>query len=76
MTLIPDALGSSMQEPSSPDNTSAPPEQIPAQQGPSIAKVLGQRKKKGFGPNIKNPGALAGAIARAKRARQSGQKWG
>ena len=64
-----------MQEPTSPDPTSAPPEQIPSKPS-GVTQALGQRKKKGFGPNIKNPGALAGAIARAKRARQSGQKWG
>lgn len=71
---VPAALGSSMQEPASPDPTSAPQVQIP--QAAAITQVLGAKKKKGFGPNVKNPGALARAIARAKRARQFGQKYG
>jgi hypothetical protein len=67
-------MGSSFQEPTSPDQTSAPQEQIPQ---PQMPQILQQRsKKKGFGPNVKNPGALAGAIARSKRARQTGDKWG
>jgi hypothetical protein len=71
------ALGASFQEPSSPDQTSGPPEQVPQapmQSQNPIAQIL--KKKKGFGANVKNPGALAGAISRAKRARQTGQKWG
>lgn len=73
---IPQALGSSMNEPSSTDPTSAPPIQQPQQPQQSMQQVLGARKKKGFGPGVKNPGALAGAIARSKRARQAGDKWG
>lgn len=72
VSAIPSALGSSMQEPSSPDPTSAPTIQTPN----PVSQALTAKKKKGFGPGIKNPGALAGAIARAKRARQTGDKWG
>jgi len=67
-------LGSSFQEPASPDQTSTPPENTSP-----IAQALTQaskKKKKSFGSNVKNPGALKAAIARSRRARQIGDKWG
>ena len=71
--LIPAALGANMQQ-GSPDQTSAPPDNPPSVQNPVIQAL--NKKKKGFGAGVRNPGALAGAIARAKKARQFGQKWG
>ena len=61
-------MGSSFREPASPDNTSAPPIQDPANPNP--------KKKKPFGPKVRNPGALAAAIAKSKRAYQSSHKYG
>lgn len=64
-------------EPQSNDPTSAPPMNDPTSssvqpmQNP-VAQILAKKKKS----SVRNPGALAGAIARAKKARQSGQKWG
>ena len=70
-------LSSSFQEPSTPDTTSTPPETSPSTPaGQNVSQILGQRKKKPFGPTVRSPGALAGAIARSKRARQTGDKWG
>ncbi len=63
-------LGSSFNEPATDDNTSAPP--IP--QNPTQTDT--PKKKKPFGPKVRNSGALAAAIARAKRAHQSGHKYG
>jgi hypothetical protein len=75
------AIGNAnFQEPSSPDQTSATsmPDQTPQQQGQTqgLAAALGRRKKKAGGPTVKPPGPLAAAIARAKRARPSSQKYG
>jgi hypothetical protein len=69
-------LGSSFNEPETDDTTSAPPETVPSGPANAIAQLLAKKKKKPFGTNVKNPGALAGAIARAKKAHQTGQKWG
>ena len=68
---MPAALQANFQEPPSPDQTAAPPESVP--QPPNPIQALQQRKKK---PMVRNSGALASAIARSKRARQTGQKWG
>lgn len=65
-------LSANFNEPSSKDPTSAPSEQVP--QSP-VSQALA-KKKKGFGPGVKNSGALAGAIARAKRARPNALKYG
>jgi hypothetical protein len=82
------AIGNAnFEEPSSPDTTSAPPmpDQTPAQQqltpgakkiAGSLASALAKRKKQGIGPTIKAPSELTAAIARARRARQSGEKYG
>lgn len=68
-------LSPNFNEPSSDDPTSASqPVNQPVQQ-PAL-QAVGQRKKKGFGPNVRNPGALAAAIAKSKRARQSTYKYG
>lgn len=73
------------QEPSSPDQTSAPqmPDQQPQQNQPlqgqaqGLAQALARRKKKGvIGPTVKTPSALSAAIARSRRARPSGLKYG
>jgi len=67
-------MGSSFQEPQSPDQTSAPPETVPGQVSPvsqGIAALLAKAKKK-----QRSPAALKAAIASAKRARQSGRKMG
>jgi hypothetical protein len=68
------ALGAGFNEPASSDPTSAPPENV----SPSpVATALGnKKKKKGFGPGVKNPADLGRAIAMAKRARQGGHKYG
>lgn len=58
-------------EPVNSDPTSAPPEQVPVS---PIAQVLSQHQKKKKA--IRLPGPLAGAIARAKRAKQSSHKYG
>jgi len=63
-------LSASFNEPTSDDDTSAPP--MP--QNP-VAPLL-HRQKKPFGPKIKNPGALAAAISRAKKGYQSKRKFG
>jgi hypothetical protein len=54
-----------------PDNTSAPP--MPQVQQPLPAVLSAKLKKPS---KLKNPGPLAAAISRAKRARQTGDKWG
>jgi hypothetical protein len=59
-------LKPSFNEPETNDTTSAPSETVPAP----------KKKKKPFALNVRNPGALAGAIARAKRARPSAMKYG
>lgn len=64
-------MGANFNEPPTDDPTSAPPETVPSNPVQALKK-----KKKPFGNNIRNPGALAGAIARAKRARPSGMKYG
>jgi hypothetical protein len=74
------------QEPSSPDQTSAPsmPDQqqdavIQRAQGiaSGLAQALAKRKKAGLiGPRVKAPSTLTAAIARAKRAHQGGDKYG
>jgi hypothetical protein len=69
------SLQANFQEPSTPDQTSAPPDN-PPQTGASIQQVLGQRKKKPFGPNVRNSGALAAAIARSKKGRPNALKYG
>ena len=70
------AIGrASFQEPSSPDETSAPSEQIPTKAQPiqnPVAKLLAARSKK----KQRTPAALAAANARARRPRQPGMKWG
>jgi hypothetical protein len=78
------ALGAAnFQEPSSPDQTSAP--QMPNQQqlapqtaqGQSLAQALMNRKKKGLiGPTMRTPSTLAAAISKSKRARVGGDKYG
>jgi hypothetical protein len=78
------------QEPSNPDQTSAPAMQIPQgpqQQAPltpraqaiagGLAQALAKRKKAGsISPTSRVPAQLAAAISRAKRARQGGDKYG
>lgn len=60
--------GDNFNEPQTDDNTSAPPQpQIPAN---SPLQKLRKPSK------ARNPGALAGAIARAKRAKQPSYKYG
>jgi hypothetical protein len=82
-----DAIGNAdFQEHSSPDQTSAPqmPDQQPQQnpqpmqgQAQGLAQALARRKKKGvIGPTVKTPSALSAAIARSRRSRQSGLKYG
>ena len=68
------ALGNgSFEEPSSPDTTSAAPEQVPSQAAPiqpvqnPIAQLLKGRTKK----KQRSSAALQAAIARARRARPS-----
>ena len=81
---IPAALGSNFNEPQSDDPTSAPPmpDQQPQQnpqpmQAQGLAAALAKRKKRGLiGPTIKTPSALSAAIARSRRARPSGLKYG
>ena len=69
-------------EPSTDDTTSAPqmPDQGLQQQptvGQSLAAALSRRKKAGLiGPTVKQPSELKAAIARARRARQGGMKFG
>jgi hypothetical protein len=80
---IPAALGSNFNEQSN-DPSSAPP--IPDQQqnpqpmqeqAQGLAAALARRKKKGLiGPTVRTPSALSAAIARSRRARQSGLKYG
>lgn len=84
------ALSPNFQEPSSPDQTSAPAIQIPQgpqQQAPltpraqaiagGLAQALAKRKKAGsIRPTSRVPAQLAAAISRAKRARQGGDKYG
>jgi len=75
-----DALSANFNEPQSNDPTSAP--QMPDQQqqptvGQSLAAALKKRKKSGaIGPNVKQPAALKAAIAKARRARVGGDKYG
>ena len=76
-----DALSGNFNEPASSDPTSAPVENIPKPQS-VVAQTLAKRKK-GFGPGVsgtqrvtKNPAALGRAIALAKRANPSKQKYG
>lgn len=80
----------SFNEPASSDPTSAPPLQVP--RGPQqpttltqraqgiatgLAAALVKRKKAGLiGPTTKTPSTLTAAIARARRARQGGEKYG
>lgn len=83
---IPAALGSDFNEPQSSDPTSAPPmpDQQPQQnpqpmqgQAQGLAQALAHRKKKGLiGPTVKTPSPLSAAIARSRRARPSGLKYG
>jgi hypothetical protein len=73
-------------EPQSNDTTSAP--QMPDQQqnaviqraqgiASGLAGALAKRKKAGLiGPSVKAPSTLTAAIARARRARQGGEKYG
>jgi hypothetical protein len=65
-------MGAAFNGPPTDDTTSAPPmtEPSPAQQ---MAQILSKQKKK---KNPRAPEALAQQIGRAKRARQTGQKWG
>jgi hypothetical protein len=79
------AVGSAnFQEPSSPDQTSAPAMPDQGQQGmsPNAQKIAGglaaalAKRKKGIGPTSRAPAALASAISRARRARQGGDKYG
>jgi len=66
MSTVP-GLTDQFNHPPTDDNTSAPAE-------PTIPQPSPLKPKK---PNkLKNPGALAAAISKAKRARQTGQKWG
>ncbi len=58
-------------EPATADNTSAPA--MPQVQQPLPAVLSAKLKKPS---KLKNPGPLAAAISRAKRARQTGDKWG
>lgn len=84
-------LSANFNEPQSNDPTSAPAIQIPqgAEQSPQapmqqasqrvqgLAQALAQRKKKtGIEPTIRTPSTLAAAISAAKRARQSGHRFG
>jgi len=75
------ALSGGFQEPASSDPTSAPVETVPTgpaspQSGQSTVSQTLAKRKKGFGPGIKNPADLGRAIALAKRARPSGRKYG
>ena len=80
------ALNANFQEPSSPDTTSAPqiPDQTPQQQQltPGAQKIAGglaaalAKRKKAAGPSIKAPSQLTAAIARARKARPSSEKYG
>jgi hypothetical protein len=75
-------LSANFNEPQSDDTTSAPPmpDQQPTQQptvGQSLAAALSKRKKSGLiGPTVKQPSELKAAIARARRARPSSEKYG
>jgi len=83
------AIGSaSFQEPVSNDPTSAPAEQVP--QGPGTVQtdvqqplsarsaLAATRKKKKLpgGPTVKQSSGVAAALARSKKARQGGSKFG
>lgn len=70
MSVALPGMGSSMNEPDNKDTTSAPVLNPVAQ---NVAQVLNQRKKK---PGVKSPSTLAAAIARSRKARQTGDKWG
>ena len=68
-------ISANFNEPQTDDTTSAPQVQQPSPVN-AVAQILQQKKKKGFGPNVRNPGALAAAIGRAKRARPMTYKYG
>ena len=85
--MIPGVTTANFQEPSSPDQTSAPP--MPDQQPDLAMQTQGQpvsrasglaaalaKRKRLAGPTMRPPSALASAISRAKRARQGGDKYG
>jgi hypothetical protein len=76
MPLFPDALSANFNEPQSNDQTSAPLMQPGPTVGQSLAAALSRRKKSGIGPTVKQPSELKAAIARARRARQGGEKYG
>ena len=74
-------------EPQNDDPTSAPAmpdQQQPQQLTPGAQKIVGglaaalaKRKKQGpVGPTVKKPSDLTAAIARSRRARQGGMKYG
>ena len=75
-------LSADFNEPQSNDPTSAPqmPDQQPQTsqgQAQGLAQELARRKKKGLiGPTMRAPSTLAAAIAKAKRARVGGDKYG
>ena len=68
--MKPFGLNAPFNEPDSDDPTSAPSISGPGNPNPD------KKKKKPFGPKVRNPGALAAAISRAKRAHQTGHKYG
>jgi len=73
-------LSASFNEPQNDDPTSTPPMQVPGNQptvGQSLAAALSKRKKAGLiGTTVKQPSELKAAIARARRARPSSEKFG
>jgi len=73
-----DALSANFNEPQSNDPTSAPQMQDQQQPtvGQSLAEALKKRKKGVINPNVKQPAALKAAIAKARRARVGGDKYG
>jgi hypothetical protein len=66
MSTLP-GLSAQFNEPPTDDDTSAPPQ-------PQLSNIAPPKLKKPL--KARNPGALAGAISRAKRAHQTGQKFG
>jgi hypothetical protein len=76
MTAFGQALGANFEEPSSPDQTSAP--QIPASPQPTqqVSPLLAALQKSKKKQQARKPASLAAAIARAKSARPSARRFG
>jgi len=67
------ALGANFQEPSTPDQTSTPPEQPSQSQVSPLLAAIQKSKRKQQG---RKPASLDAAISRSKSAKQGAHKWG